>query len=412
MKPSAVNIYASKFLDQSGENLLVGGVQTIVRHLAEFCVSQGRTTQIFQFAKKRFRTVYHDIKIIGVPFRGELHRYMDPAGLLRDYAARQGLPDGVIEVFGTDLCSRRLPNPRTILIQHGIFWDTPANYLWRFPRSRLSERLFRLWLRHRALRDFETCPYRVCVDLNFLNWYRTYRGDRSAGNIWYIPNPAESVPWRDERALPALPLRVIFARRLCPMRGTRVFADSVKSVLSQRSDVCFTFAGVGPDECFLKGEFKGEDRVQFTRYSSQDAVRVHQEHDIAVIPSLGSEGTALAVVEAMAAGCAVVGTAVGGITNQIIDGFNGLLVQPEPSDITRAVLKLIDSPQLRQQIQRRGWETVQSSFSLAEWRHRWSEVLAAVAGSPSGPKVPTAAYVDIRRVSHLWSRVARCQWLK
>ena len=66
----------------------------------------------------------------------------------------------------------------------------------------------------RAVRLFENCPNRVCVDHNFLNWYRTQAARRHWGRTWVIPNFApiptdkevEARPHRngDARIAPAL----------------------------------------------------------------------------------------------------------------------------------------------------------------------------------------------------------------
>lgn len=72
--------------------------------------------------------------------------------------------------------------------------------------------------------------------------------------------------------------------------------------------------------------------------------------DIFVMPSL-MEGFGLAILEAMAAGKAVVGTRIGGITEVVEDGKDGLLVPPgNPKELANALLKLLYDDQLRKQL--------------------------------------------------------------
>jgi len=72
--------------------------------------------------------------------------------------------------------------------------------------------------------------------------------------------------------------------------------------------------------------------------------------DIFAMPSL-MEGFGLAILEAMAAGKAVVGTRIGGIAEVVEDGKDGLLVTPgDPKGLAGALLKLLNDDQLRKQL--------------------------------------------------------------
>jgi glycosyltransferase involved in cell wall biosynthesis len=74
--------------------------------------------------------------------------------------------------------------------------------------------------------------------------------------------------------------------------------------------------------------------------------------DIFVMPSL-LEGQPVGLVEAMAYGCPIVATAVGGIPELIDDGNNGLLCRPEnPEDLAAKISTLIETPALRQKLGR------------------------------------------------------------
>jgi glycosyltransferase involved in cell wall biosynthesis len=69
--------------------------------------------------------------------------------------------------------------------------------------------------------------------------------------------------------------------------------------------------------------------------------------DVALLPSW-DEPFGRAVVEAMAMGCPVIATAVGGPAEIVRDGLDGLLVPPRrPEVLARAIIGLLDSPDLR-----------------------------------------------------------------
>ena len=92
---------------------------------------------------------------------------------------------------------------------------------------------------------------------------------------------------------------------------------------------------------WLRQEFLNDLRVEFTMYHPKYAVSIHRRHDIAVVPSLASEGTTFAVAEAMAAGCSVIATHVGGVTNMIVHNYNGLLVSPDAAALVAGLETLI-----------------------------------------------------------------------
>jgi len=220
----------------------------------------------------------------------------------------------------------------------------------------------------------------VCVDYNFLNWYRTYLVAGPPGRNWVIPNFApiassEQIKIRDHDDKTT---RILFARRFCEFRGTRIMAEAAKSILVDHPNVEFTFAGEGPDEKWLKETFDDESRVKFLKYFPEEALDIHLRHHVAVVPSLASEGTSLSVAEAMGAGCAVLATDVGGITNMIIDGYNGLLVPPIVSELNAALEKIIENPPLMKQLGANAYDIASKSFSLSKWQAHWSELIEAI----------------------------------
>jgi glycosyltransferase involved in cell wall biosynthesis len=79
----------------------------------------------------------------------------------------------------------------------------------------------------------------------------------------------------------------------------------------------------------------------------EELSRIMAQTDIFVMSSI-LEGQPLAMVEAMAYGCPIVTTAVGGIPELIKDGVNGLLCRPkDPECLAQKTNALIEDPALR-----------------------------------------------------------------
>lgn len=88
-----------------------------------------------------------------------------------------------------------------------------------------------------------------------------------------------------------------------------------------------------------------------------------RELDVLVQPSR-ADNFPLAVLEAMAAGVAVVATRVGGVPELVLDGETGLLVEPEsPTALAAALESLASDPDRRRELGRRGRERAREEFS-------------------------------------------------
>jgi len=338
---------------------------------------------LFQYSNKPFNRLVDDITVKGIPCANLAY---EPAkrALFQAAASLVDLDKNLL-VFGADHGSVRTNNRRCVSIQHGVFWDLPMEYLTRkhLFRHGLPATIRKVKFIRDAIRYFENCMNCVCVDYNFLNWYRAVVPYEPRGRIWVIPNFANVLPLEQiaENGNPGNRVRILFARRFAPGRGTRIMAKVARQVLSGSNNVEFTFAGEGPDEQWLRSFFREEDNVKFVRYRPEEATSVCSQHDISVVPSIASEGTSLSVAEAMGAGCAVLATAVGGITNMIIDGYNGLLVMPNAKSLETGLLRLLRDPILRDRLRKRGHETAMNAFCVSRWKARWREVLEEIASS-------------------------------
>lgn len=113
----------------------------------------------------------------------------------------------------------------------------------------------------------------------------------------------------------------------------------------------------------LIGQLGLKDRVIFTGFRA-DVERVLANLAVSVQPSL-SEALSNVVLESMAAGVPVVATHVGGMTEAVHDGENGLLVPPrDPNALAAAVCHLLDAPNLASRLAQAGRRTA-DRFSMS-----------------------------------------------
>ena len=124
------------------------------------------------------------------------------------------------------------------------------------------------------------------------------------------------------------------------------------------------------------------DRVIMTGFQ-RDVEPFLGAMDIFVLPSL-TEGTPMALLEAMANGIPVVATGVGGVPGVVRSGTDGLLVRPGDSgEIEQAVRLLCADSALRSSLARTGRETVFDRFGFEEWVRKVESVYESV-GRPEG----------------------------
>ncbi len=364
------HIIYRNYMNHNGEGMSVGGIQTYITNLSEVLKDMGVETVVYQLADKDFTSETNGIKVLGFRFEGKGKN-------LTKFLFKKSLefinPKTDIVVFGSDTyIVDTPPEIKTIAIQHGIFWDKPE-------RVGCSKIIFFLDYVYQAYKAWKTvCRIKkvdtlVCVDYNFVNWYRALVAHPQM-QCSVIPNFTE-IPTEILQKQKSDKINIMFARRFFPHRGSRLFASVAKRLLESYKNVHITVAGEGPDEEYLHNALDFSDRVEFIRYESSQSLEIHKDKHIAVVPTLGSEGTSLSLLEAMASQCAVVCTDVGGMTNIVLDGYNGLMVSPSEEKIYNAIANLVEDEVLREKVSQKAYETAKEAFSLEVWKERWKKVL-------------------------------------
>ncbi|NIK78173.1 glycosyltransferase involved in cell wall biosynthesis [Paenibacillus castaneae] len=363
-----VYILYRSFFDLEGEELTVGGIQTYIRQLTDVIKKRNETPVIVQFANGDFHKKYNDIDVYGIDVRGKSTEQNKCKVLLEFIEKKFNVND--IIIFATEEIFTPAFTERVIAIQHGISWDiTGAKRRYNY----LILEVFRKAMRsYKLLKRINKLQNIVCVDYNFINWYRTqvYVVDK---NIYTIPNSTNNKHPIANKATEKI--KIIFARRFQIYRGTRLFASAVKNILDKYDNVEFTFAGTGPDEDYLKKIFRENPKVNFITYESEKSLVIHGEYNIAIIPSIGSEGTSLSLLEAMASKCAVIATNVGGMTNILLDNYNGRLINPNEDQLYDVIEELILNKEFREKLAENAYLTVSQAFNDKIWGEKWNKVL-------------------------------------
>jgi glycosyltransferase involved in cell wall biosynthesis len=101
--------------------------------------------------------------------------------------------------------------------------------------------------------------------------------------------------------------------------------------------------------------------------------------DIVVLPSLW-EGLPYVLIEAMAAGKAIVASGVGGVTDAVTDGENGLLIPPGDVDaLAGALVCLLGDPELSERLGMNARATAVERYGIENMINRLEKVYESQA---------------------------------
>ncbi|MCH8003557.1 MAG: glycosyltransferase family 4 protein [Nanoarchaeota archaeon] len=143
---------------------------------------------------------------------------------------------------------------------------------------------------------------------------------------------------------------LLFVGRLSDQKGLQYLIDSMPEIIKYDSKVKLLIIGEGPYGKILQEKShnnKIEKHVEFLGSMSVAKIsKYYNFADIFVMPSLstktGTEALGLSLLEAMASGCAVVGTNVGGIPFVIKNNYNGILIrQKDHQKLSNAIIALL-----------------------------------------------------------------------
>jgi glycosyltransferase involved in cell wall biosynthesis len=247
---------------------------------------------------------------------------------------------------------------------HGIWFDHD-NYpgaIYRTPR----------WF-GQLYRAFKNPIGIISVDTNSIGVIRSLWPEM-ANKMRFIPNFYDSrYYYPDSSKRNPLRLTILFPRRSHINRGSRIFGDILDRI-PHDVDIIWLGEGDPVDTQIIKEVCARDGRASFHVADFDQMPEWYQKSDIAVIPTLACEGTSLSCIEALACGCAVIATDVGGLPDIISNGINGLLVEPKAHFIADAINRLIKDKALREHLQRGAIETV-GNFELKIWRARWVDLL-------------------------------------
>ncbi|MDI3534928.1 MAG: hypothetical protein PWQ82_1293 [Thermosediminibacterales bacterium] len=367
-----ISILTTNHYSPEGNRIIYGGAERYGVEFTKMLVEMGFDVEWWQIGTGWESEIIPGVKLRTIP---ESEAPLKTLPRLNQ-AFYEKTVDADLAVYFVTFLAYPQVKEKSISISHGIFWDYPG-----FDTDLQTDTERREWLRrlYIALNGPQKV---VSVDTATIQWaVSTWPG--LFNKFEYIPNFVDTEKFKPgDKVLGNNKVRVAFPRRMTSVRGINEAAYAAEVLTKKYKNVEFHFIGRAHSDELEKQLTQWANRSQNIYYywkSPEDMPRVLVNMDIVLIPSKSTEGTALSCLEAMAVGLPIIAGYVGGLSDLIINGYNGLLIKPTPKNLVNAIDYLLKNPDLRQKIGRNARETA-LAFDITIWKKRWAEVISEVLG--------------------------------
>ncbi|MEX2081610.1 MAG: glycosyltransferase family 4 protein, partial [Dehalococcoidia bacterium] len=166
----------------------------------------------------------------------------------------------------------------------------------------------------------------------------------------HFAGPHEPLPeFQDGR------LNILFVGRPEKRKGLKYLIRAFLRLREEFPDLRLIIVGAGNFHRY-EAAVRGIEGVVFrSNVPYEELPRYHRSADIFCSPATGNESQGIALLEAMAAGVAVVASNIEGFAGVVTHGTEGLLAKPRDEEaLASAIVQLIHNPRLRSELAQRG----------------------------------------------------------
>jgi glycosyltransferase involved in cell wall biosynthesis len=162
----------------------------------------------------------------------------------------------------------------------------------------------------------------------------------------FARTPRKEGKFREAWGIPADAPLIGIAGRFVPIKNHPMFLEAAAMIKAQKPNAHFVMVGDGELRHQVEAKIKElglTGSITLTGWQ-EDMTLPYADMNVFVMTSL-NEGTPVTVIEALAAGCPVVATAVGGLPDLLDGGAFGTLVPSRDVEaLTKAILQMLDNP--------------------------------------------------------------------
>ncbi|MEH6648964.1 MAG: glycosyltransferase family 4 protein [Motiliproteus sp.] len=174
-------------------------------------------------------------------------------------------------------------------------------------------------------------------------------------------------------------------RNLEPIYGIDIALKAMPSILKSYPNARLIIAGSGPEKTNLEqltNHLKIQDHVEYSgRLGRQQIAELYRQADILLNPSR-VDNSPNSIIEALGSGLPVVSSRAGGIPKLVTDRETALLVEVGNEEaLSKAVIELLQKPELRQQLRAAGLHFCQR-FHWVQVKTKLSDTYHQVLNRP------------------------------
>jgi len=174
----------------------------------------------------------------------------------------------------------------------------------------------------------------------------------------------------DRCGVPSDRLLVGYIGRLVSIKRPDRFVDAAARLASQHPNVEFVVVGDGPLGDNVRARAATTPQIKFAGWR-RNVASILAALDVIVLCS-DNEGIPLSLIEASYCGVPIVATKVGSVSDVVVDGTNGVLIEPTVDGLVRGIEQVLNDEQLRNRLGTAGRILASDRFSIAatQERHR------------------------------------------
>lgn len=365
---NTICVKTTTFLDFNGENYFCGGAERYLLDLYEVCKELGFRMCIYQAGHYNWLRYYNDIEVISVHDGYYNHTLQCKTKATEDFNTRTDCTS-VLNIYSAFFEAWPCSYTKSIGISHGVAWDSKnvknytASSFWNSNKV--------------VIESAKIVDKMVSVDTNTANWFQTI--DFELGNsMEFIPNYVNTKEFYQVDKKNNDKIIITYPRRIYEPRGLYIVLEIIDDILAKYSNIEFWFVGKGEyiDIKSVKTkQNKWRDKIKLFYRNPEEMHTVYKETDITLIPTIYSEGTSLSCLEAMASGNGIIASRIGGLTDLIINEYNGLLVEPNAVSLKEALISLIEDKCKLEKLKKNAKDTAQV-FTKDKWKEDWKRIIS------------------------------------
>ncbi len=234
---------------------------------------------------------------------------------------------------------------------------------WRYVDSRLSEKLDYAIVNATNIKDALTESFQF-----------------SSAKIAIIRNGLEEIAVERARRQKSGLIKIGFLSRVERDKGIYELVSSFLQLEKDFANIRLIIVGTGSELQAIKEITKTSINIETHGYV-EDATTFLSDFDIYVLPSY-HEGLPYSLIEACRAGCAIVGTKVGGIPEVIKNGHSGIIIEPrDTTALKEALAKLIRSEEMRRTLSTNARKVFEEQLSLTAMNTKVMDLITALSKS-------------------------------